>query len=167
MKWIIKITITLTFLFISYTISEGDTVKHNAEYYYKIEEYRYYSLNYESIKYWTKKYNIKFPEVFIQQVIVETGELSSLICLENNNLTGMKFPYKRTTTAIGSQRGHALYKHWIESIRDYALWQDFYKCRLNEISTSKEYYKFLEVVSYSTNKRYTKILKRVRVSNHV
>jgi hypothetical protein len=36
----------------------------------------------------------------------------------------MKLARQRDTTAIGENRGHAKYKNWQDSVKDYKLWQD-------------------------------------------
>lgn len=66
--------------------------------------------------------NFKHPEIVLAQAKLETGHFESKIFLENNNLFGMKVAYSRPTTAIGTRNGHALYRHWKDSLIDYALY---------------------------------------------
>lgn len=69
------------------------------------------------------------------QARLESGNFTSDIFIENNNLFGMKVAERRPTTAIGVNRGHAVYKSWQESVLDYALMQAAYYRGLSE----KEY----------------------------
>ena len=54
-----------------------------------------------------KECNIKFPEIVFAQALLESGELKSTVTKLNNNLFGMKYPYKRNTTAVGVRKGYA------------------------------------------------------------
>jgi hypothetical protein len=75
---------------------------------------------------------------------------------ENNNLFGMKMPEYRKTTAIGINRGHAVYSSWRESVIDYALWQG----KRARYSTKNQYLRRLK--SYAADPNYiTKIKKRI------
>lgn len=73
--------------------------------------------------------------IVYSQAVLESGNFSSDIFKENHNLFGMKMPERRATTAIGVNRGHAVYKNWRESVIDYALMQAAYYRGLSE----KEY----------------------------
>ena len=70
------------------------------------------------------KQGIKYPDIAMAQAKIESGHFTSPIFQENNNLFGMKLPSVRQTTAIGKNRGHAKYKTWQDSVKDYKLWQD-------------------------------------------
>lgn len=73
-----------------------------------------------------KKQGVKFPDVALAQSMLETGNFTSDIFKENNNLFGMKHPSVRSTVSKGPNRGHASYNNWQDSVKDYKLWQDFY-----------------------------------------
>jgi len=60
------------------------------------------------------------------QAAFETGNFTSDIFKENNNLFGMKLPRVRQTLATGENRGHATFKSIADSIEDFAL---FHKAR--------------------------------------
>jgi len=94
--------------------------------------------------------NIKFPWIAMAQSIVETGNWRSEIFLENNNLFGMKEAKSRITTAIGTNRKHAHYQTWRESIYDYGFYQSTY---LSDIKTEDEYFQYLEA-SYAEDPSY-------------
>lgn len=70
------------------------------------------------------KQNIKHPDVALAQSMLETGHFKSRVFIENNNLFGMRKPEIRKTTAVGEKNNHALYDSWIDSVKDYKLWQD-------------------------------------------
>lgn len=83
-------------------------------------------------------------EVFAQ-IMIESGHLSSYLTRHTNNLLGMRYPFKRTTAAIGlylpdndqvvngnqselkkyrTQNHYAVYATWQDCIKDYKHWQD-------------------------------------------
>lgn len=98
------------------------------------------------------QYNIQHYEIVLAQIRLETGNLSSLICRNNKNLFGMKYPKQRETTALGEQRGHAFYKSYAACIADYALWQKY-----NYIEGC--YYSFLDSIGYAEDSDYINKLK--------
>ena len=73
-----------------------------------------------------------FPEFFdkliLAQAYHETGILRSLLFDKHNNAFGMKYPRKRSTTAIGgtgtdeNDLGYARYASVEDSVRDLFLW---------------------------------------------
>lgn len=64
----------------------------------------------------------EMAKMIVAQAGFETGNFTSAIFLENKNLFGMKLPKIRKTTAIGEARGHAVYKSYEDSIKDYWLY---------------------------------------------
>jgi uncharacterized FlgJ-related protein len=106
----------------------------------------------DNIDIWLKEYNIQYPDIVKAQIILETGWLKSSICKENNNLFGMKLAKSRITTAIGKNKGHAVYKTLRDSVKDYAIWQHAkYK--------GGDYYTFLKDIGYAKDDNYTNKLK--------
>ena len=91
------------------------------------------------------------------QARLESGNFTSDIFMENNNLFGMKMAERRPTTAIGVNRGHAVYKSWRESVIDYALMQAAYYLGLDE----KTYLDKICSV-YATDTTYRKRLEAMR-----
>ena len=99
---------------------------------------------------------IAHPDIVMAQAIIESGNFKSNIFKENNNLFGMKMPEYRKTTAIGTNRGHAVYRNWRESVIDYALWQG----KRARYSTTNQYLRRLR--SYAADPNYiSKIKKRI------
>jgi hypothetical protein len=85
------------------------------------------------------------PEQVYAQIMIESGNLSSFLTRRTNNLLGMRYPYKRNTSAIGiflpsqnlivkgtkpelkkyrNQNNYAVYATWEDCIRDYKYWQE-------------------------------------------
>lgn len=65
-------------------------------------------------RYWFVSTNLIYA-----QAKHETGNFTSSIFKNNNNLFGMKLAKKRSTTAIGEKSGHAVYKTLFHSVLDY------------------------------------------------
>lgn len=106
---------------------------------------------------------IKFPEVFLAQIIVETGFLKSPIYKKCNNVCGMKVPYIRKTYALGSCKGHAYYKSKSDSIMDYLEYQKFviptYEAKYGKLRNNEDYLILLQRMKYAEDKLYTLKLK--------
>lgn len=68
-----------------------------------------------------ESYEIEYPWVVMAQEVHETNWFSSPIYRENFNRFGMKA--SRRKFHIGTNRGHAKYENFIQSIRDYRAWQ--------------------------------------------
>jgi len=70
------------------------------------------------------KQGIKYPNIVLAQATWESGHFKSDVFKENNNLFGMKQPKQRKTVATGTNREHATYNNWVDSVKDYKLMQD-------------------------------------------
>lgn len=102
------------------------------------------------------------PEIAFAQSVLETGNFTSRIFKENNNLFGMKLAVKRRTLAIGERYGHACYDNWQDSVDDYLLWQGMWK--ITPIESERDYYRLLDRV-YAEDPDYIKVVKLVRKKN--
>ena len=91
---------------------------------------------------------LEHPYIVYSQVVWESGHFKSPIFLENNNMFGMKFPTNRPTTAIGINRGHAVYESWEMCLVDYAMFQSSYMRGL----TREQYFERLS--SYAEDEDY-------------
>lgn len=112
-------------------------------------------LSWYSIDYWLNVYEVRETDIVKRQIRLETGDLTSRICRECNNLFGMKKARKRQTTAIGRERnGTAVYKDFKDSIRDYKLFQDYFY-------SGGDYYNFLRLLPYAVDPEYVNKLKRI------
>jgi uncharacterized FlgJ-related protein len=102
------------------------------------------------------KIGIAYPDVVLAQAKIETGNFTSKIFIENNNLFGMKLPKRRETTAVGENRNHATYTDWIQSIKDYKLWQDK---MIHKSPTLEDYLNYLGR-NYAEDKNYIKKIRK-------
>jgi len=115
-----------------------------------------YVLSWYSIDYWIDQFDIQNKEIVKRQIYHETGSLTSRLCRECNNLTGMHKPRIRQTTVFGKDNGMSIYRSFIESIEDYGLWQEyFYK--------GNDYYDFLASHGYATDSLYITKLKNLNL----
>ena len=101
---------------------------------------------------------IEFPDIVFAQCMLESGNLTSKICKENNNLFGMKVPSRRETLATGQRYGYAKYAYWQESIGDYYLYQQMLFSKKSY--TRKEYLAHINK-TYSETKGYVNRLNRI------
>jgi Muramidase (flagellum-specific) len=106
---------------------------------------------------------ILHPEIAFAQAVLETGNFTSRIFRENNNLFGMKLAKVRPTVATGEQYRHATYCHWQDSVNDYLLWQQMWQ--KTPIDTEHHYYSLLDRL-YAEDQDYVKIVKLVRKQNY-
>jgi flagellum-specific peptidoglycan hydrolase FlgJ len=102
------------------------------------------------------KLNIKFENIVKAQIILESGNLTSIRAIRDNNIVGMKVAKQRPTTAI-NEKGHAIYSSIEDCLIDYALWQsqNAFKCR-----TEEQYLKLLGRI-YAEDTKYVEKLKRI------
>lgn len=75
---------------------------------------------------------LEHPYIVYSQAIIESGNFTSNIWRENNNMFGMKMPERRATLAIGINKGHSVYNSWKDCLIDYALFQSSYLRNLTE-----------------------------------
>jgi hypothetical protein len=104
-----------------------------------------------------KQLNFKFPHIILAQSYQETGHYKSGIFLENNNLFGMKQAQIRVTLAKGTNRNHAYYDSWQDSVNDYAM---FYATYLSDLKTEGEYFEYLRQ-NYAEDPTYVQRLKQI------
>lgn len=87
-------------------------------------------------------YNIKYPDVVMSQIMIESAYFTSKLFKSNNNLLGMTIPSKRQTTALNKNGKYAQYSSWIQSILDYKYYQDWVLSK-NKIDNKKQYIAYL------------------------
>lgn len=92
---------------------------------------------------------IQHPSIVISQARLESGNYKSNIAKKNNNIFGMRMPRVRETTALCESNGYAYYDNWIESLKDYGLWQKKYAYN----KTESEYFDIL-LKKYSEDSNY-------------
>ena len=101
--------------------------------------------------------NFRYPHIILAQAKLESGHFKSTIFLENNNMFGMKEAKLRANLAKGTNRGHAYYETWQESVIDYAL---YYSSYLRSIKTEGEYFEYLRQ-NYAEDLTYVQRLKEI------
>lgn len=104
-----------------------------------------------------RKIGIVYPDIVLAQAKIETGNFTSVIFKENNNLFGMKLPRVRPTTAVGKSRNHAVYQTWLLSLIDYKLWQDQ---MIRRAPTKRKYLEYLSR-NYAEDKTYIRKIKNL------
>jgi uncharacterized FlgJ-related protein len=107
--------------------------------------------------------NFRYPYIILAQSYQETGHYKSGIFLENHNLFGMKQAQLRSTLAKGTNRGHAFYENWQDSVVDYAL---FYSTYLSDIKTEGEYFEYLRQ-NYAEDPTYVTRLRALINKNNL
>jgi hypothetical protein len=84
-------------------------------------------------------------EAVFAQIQIESAHMTSFLFLKTNNFFGMRFPFKRSTQAVGlylpesdtiiygtqkdlkkfaSKNNYAVYGCWQDCVKDYKLWQN-------------------------------------------
>jgi uncharacterized FlgJ-related protein len=101
--------------------------------------------------------NFRYPHIILAQAKLESGHFKSTIFLENNNMFGMKEAKLRANLAKGTNRNHAYYDSWQESVIDYAL---YYSSYLRSIRTEGEYFEYLRQ-NYAEDPTYVQRLKQI------
>jgi uncharacterized FlgJ-related protein len=113
-------------------------------------------LNKENVLIELKKNNVYFPEIVLKQALLETGGFKSNICIENNNLFGIRhYPANDTTYAICKNRGFLAFKDWRDSVKEYKRLQ-------KRMFTDKYYYEFLNKANYAEKDLYIQRLKELK-----
>ena len=93
-----------------------------------------------------KLHGIIEPEIVIAQAKLETGNYSSDVFYENNNLFGLYNSNKKEYYKFNS---------WQESVLAY---KDLIQSKLND---GEDYYVFLKRIGYAKDKNYIKKVKRI------
>lgn len=101
--------------------------------------------------------NFRFPHIVLAQAKLETGNFKSINFVQANNMFGMKQAKSRANTALRTERGHAYYDTWVESLYDYALYHNAY---LNKLRTESQYYSYLSQ-NYAEDPKYVSKLKNI------
>ena len=100
---------------------------------------------------------VENPEIVYGQALLESGHFSSTLFLESNNLLGMKHPKVRETLSTGEFKGFSVYANWLDCVKDYALWQKYYKDKGHNM---EDYYAFLGNV-YCPEENYVNLVKQL------
>ncbi len=133
------------------------------------------SLNLENVAEELHRLNVVCPEHVLAQIRIESGNLNSFLSQRTNNLMGMRYPFKRATTAYGiyladkdtilqgnstslkkyaKLNHYAAYKTWQDALADYKLWQD------QNFKLQERYLDFLGKI-YAEDSLYTTKVKSI------
>ena len=104
-----------------------------------------------------RQLNFRYPHIILAQAKLESGHFKSTIFLENNNMFGMREAKLRANLARGTNRAHAYYDSWQESVLDYAL---YYSTYLYKLKTEGEYFEYLRQ-NYAEDPTYVQRLKQI------
>ena len=104
--------------------------------------------------------NVLYADIVFRQVLHETGNLTSRLCREKNNLFGMTHTINSTPPKLE----FILYPNWKESVMAYKRWQDRHRFKGRDMS---DYYHFLENVKYATDSLYTMKLKKINIQKYL
>ena len=103
---------------------------------------------------------IMYQDIAYRQAILETGNFTSQIFKEGNNLFGFRLAKYRPSPGIGEINYHAKYWHWYDSVRDYAMWQQWNLARGHILN---EYFTFLEEIRYAVDPLYISKLQNLEI----
>lgn len=110
----------------------------------------------DSLYNYLKQVNVQHLDIVMAQAILESGNFSSKLFNEYNNLFGMTVARQRPTLAQFIESSvYAAYNNWQESVIDYAFWQTKYSHNL----TRDEYFDKLKV--YAQDHQYISKLKLI------
>ena len=102
-----------------------------------------------------KDNNAWYPEILLKQAKIESGNYTSNVYMNTNNLYGMKKVGKRQTTQLNNTyNGYGCYTNWCESVLDRMLWDVFYF--KNTKPSKEEYIKAMSI--YAEAEDYIKLL---------
>jgi len=106
----------------------------------------YLVLDKNNVGLWINAFDIKYPEIVLNQSILESGNnYFSNNARLNNNIFGFQ----------KSEDSKLLFNHWIESIIYYKKWQDKYY-------ENGDYYLFLKKYGYASDTMYINKLKQFK-----
>lgn len=114
----------------------------------------------DNLDYFAAMFDIKNWYEVRQQILLESASFKSEVCINANNLFGMRLPGQRLTSAIGEHNGYAKYKHWVYSLYDYKLWQET-RMRHLPMLKNESYYQWLVRTKYAEDEGYVYKLKSI------
>lgn len=119
-----------------------------------VMDYESVRLNPQNVYQYLMDLDVKFADIVLRQMIIETGWFTSYNCTERNNLMGMKGAEKTPDNT----NGYMTYKNWKYSCRAYLRWQ-----RRMYGDSQENYYDFLQRVGYAESPNYIDKLKSIKL----
>jgi uncharacterized FlgJ-related protein len=162
-KFTFKASLIALLLFVPIKAKEAITSHYNSEndnLYLKAENENKLTKS-NIVKYFHKiKHKFKFPKTVLKQMILESGNLKSTVCKENNNLFGFRKVSGRETTAIKGKllNNYSVYNTFKESIDDYILWQNKH---LTACNNEKQYEQYLKKHYASDGNNYIETIHNI------
>tara|TARA_B100000085_G_C18343599_1_gene431377 strand:+ start:117 stop:719 length:603 start_codon:yes stop_codon:yes gene_type:complete len=87
-----------------------------------------------------KQLNLNYPHIVYAQAMLESGNFTSKIFKENNNMFGMKQARVRINLAKSTQYNHAYFETWEDCLLDFAFHRATY---FSKLKTEQDYYNYL------------------------
>jgi flagellum-specific peptidoglycan hydrolase FlgJ len=110
----------------------------------------------DSVRYYIDLYHLKFPHIVYAQFKLESGNGTSKLCKEDNNLFGMRSPKQRLTTSIHcSKDKYAVFSSIETAVIDYLIFQRTYI----QANTEEEYLVYLSKYYAQDTNYISKIIK--------
>lgn len=91
-----------------------------------------------------------YPKLYLYmlaQAYFESGNWNSNVWKENKNPFGMRLPSIRPTTAIGENRGYAVYRSEFGAVRDLCRWLKYHNAP-KSFATPGHYTQYLKTKGY-------------------
>jgi hypothetical protein len=101
--------------------------------------------------------NVKYPHIVLAQAKLESGNFTSKVFKQNNNMFGMRKARQRVTSAQGEKNTYASYRDWVDCVYDYAMYQSSVMCN---VSNESEYFRKLGE-RYAEDSLYVSRLQRI------
>lgn len=111
----------------------------------ELEKIDTFKLNQQYVYNKLLEYDIKYPEIVLKQIILETGHFKSKVCLKDTNLFGLYNNYR-----------YLHFSTYEESIECYKKLQKKYK--------GGDYYEFLRKLPYAMDTLYISKLKKIKIN---
>ncbi len=103
------------------------------------------ALNIKNLMAVLQQYDVKFPQIVAAQALLETGYFTSRVCLENNNLFGLRRP---------SNGSYYTFNSWEESVKAY---KDYVQYKYK----GGNYYDFLYRIGYADDQLYLVEVRKI------
>ena len=87
-----------------------------------------------------KQLNLNYPHIVYAQAMLESGNFTSKIFKEANNMFGMKQARVRINLAKSTQYNHAYFETWEDCLLDFAFHRATY---FSKLKTEQDYYNYL------------------------
>jgi hypothetical protein len=101
--------------------------------------------------------NVKYPYIVLAQAKLESGNFTSKIFKQNNNMFGMRKARRRITSSQSEKNTYAYYDSWKECIYDMGMWQNTFVCN---VSSEDGYFRILQE-KYAEDSTYVSKLRKI------